>query len=283
MRGMLCRIMARRLLPIFLLTLALCPPAHAGAHAASGAPAVPPVSPQDAPQVARATRVSGTVLVEALVDETGHVRATGIARSQPVLDDEAAARVAALVFAPLIEDGKAVASLHTIPVTFTAPPASGPADAYSESRCNEATFTLDVDARADSSGQFNARWTGRGLKSQELFVIVLFPDGAEVDTTQSWYPQRFRDAKDAAGWPAWHREGREVRLGTSGSFSFRLPETPWWHEGRIAVVALFRDLFDGRSVLRQRSFRIERDEVGSLLVGDPGAISCAAGPSFEGR
>jgi len=275
--------MSRRFLPLLVLMLVLCPAAGASPHPAPGASAVPPVSPQDAPQIARATRVSGTVLVEALVDETGHVRATSIARSQPVLDDEAAARVAALVFAPLIEDGQAVASLHTVPVTFTAPPASGPADSYSESRCRDATFTLDLDARADSSGQFNARWTARGLKSQELYVIVLFPDGAEVDTTHSWYPQRFRDAKDAAGWPAWHREGRDVRLGTSGEFSFRLPESPWWHDGRIAVVALFRDLFDGRSVLRQRVFRIERDDMGALLVGDPGATACAAGPSFEGR
>ena len=279
MRGMLCPVMIRRLLPIFLLTLV-----PSLVHCtASGAPTVPPIGPQDAPQIARATRVSGTVVVVALVDETGHVRATAIVRSQPVLDDEAAARVAALSFAPLIEDGKPVASLHTIPVTFTAPPPNGPADTYSASRCNDATFALDLDARADSSGQFNARWTARGLKSQELYVVVLFPDGTEVDTTHSWYPQRFRDAKDTAGWPAWHRAGRELRLGTSGLFSFRLPETPWWRVGRIAVVALFRDLFDGRFVLRQRSFRIERDAVGPLLVGDPGTTACAAGPSFEGR
>ncbi len=245
--------------------------------------AIAPIHPLEAPPLARAARVSGTVVVEALVDETGHVRATSIARSQPVLDDEAAARVSALVFDPLLEEGKAVASLRTVPVTFSPPPASGPADTYVEGRCSESAFALDLDARPDSTGRFEARWTAKGLKSQELFVIVLFPDGADVDTTHSWYPQRLRDSKDAAGWPAWHREGRDLRPGTSGSFSFRLPETPWWHQGRIAVVALFRDVFDGKTVLRQRAFRIDRDPMGMLLVGDPGATACAAGGWYVGR
>jgi len=265
-----------RCLPAILVLLL---PALATAAPADG----PVVDAPDAPQIARATRVHGIVQVEALVDETGHVRATGIARSQPVLDDEAQARVAALTFPPLIQDGKAVPSLRTVPVRFSAPFANGAADANSVLRCGETTFTLDLDARADSSGQFSARWTARGLKSQELFVIVLYPDGAEVDTTGSWYPQRFRYSSEAAGWPAWHRDSGEVRAGTAGSFSFRLPERPWWHEGRIAIVALFRDLFDGRSVLEQRSFRVDRDGMGALLVGDPGTTPCAAGPLMEGR
>jgi hypothetical protein len=42
-------------------------------------------------------------------------------------------------------------------------------------------------------------------------------------------------------------------------------------------------MFDGKAVLRQRAFRIEHDAMGPLLVGDPGATPCAAGPWFEGR
>lgn len=279
---MLGRMLRSRPALLFLLLFAARPDAAHAGDADAGL-SVAPVHAMDAPRLARTTRMAGTVVVEALVDETGRVRATGIARSQPVLDDEAAARVSALRFAPLVQDGKPVASVRTVPVTFTPPPASGPADTYVEARCSETAFTLELDARPDSTGNFTARWTARGLKSQELFLIVLFPDGAEVDTTHSWYPQRFRDEPGAAGWPAWHREGREVRSGTSGRFSFRLPGAPWWREGRIAIVALFRDVFDGKVVVRQRAFHIDRDPMGLLLMGDPGATACAAGPWFEGR
>jgi TonB family protein len=280
---MLPRIMSSRLPPYLTLLVIFGLAAGAGAGTPSENPTVPAVGTRDTPQIARATRVSGTVLVEALVDEAGNVRATNIVRSQPVLDDEAAARVAALKFHPLVEDGKAVASVRTIPVTFNSPGANGAADAYSRLRCEEDTFALDLDARADSSGQFTARWTAKGLKSQELFVIMLYPDGAEVDTTHSWFPQEFRGIYEAAGWPAWHRETHEVRAGTAGTISFRLPDAPWWSEGRIAIVALFRDVFDGRSVLKQRLFGIERDPIGALLVGDPRVTACAAGPLYEGR
>jgi TonB family protein len=265
------------------LLLVLSPITGEGARAASGGPSVPAVGTRDTPQIARATRVFGTVLVEALVDETGHVRATNIVRSQPVLDDEAAARVAALAFPPLIEAGKAVPAVRTIPVTFNAPGANGAADANSRLRCDEVTFGLELDARPDSAGRFTAHWTARGLKSQELFVIVLYPDGAQVDTAGSWFPQEFRGVPDSDGWPAWHREPREVKAGTEGSFSFRLPDAPWWSEGRVAVVALFRDTFDGRSVLKQLAFRVEHDAMGALLVGDPRVTACAAGPLMEGR
>lgn len=269
-----------------LLGLALGAPPLAGvarAEAPEHEPTVEQIRPEDAPRLARMTRLSGTVVVEALVDETGHVRATSVARSQPALDDEAQARVEALRFPPLMVDGKAVASVHTLAVTFVAPKASGPVEGYATARCGETAFGLDLDARPDSAGVFTARWTASGLKSQELLVIVQFPDGASVDTTHSWAPQRFQDRKDAAAWPAWHREGRDVRKGTEGSFSFRLPDSPWWRLGRIAVVAMFRDVFDGRTVLRQRAFRVERDAMGALLVGDPGATACAAGPWYEGR
>ena len=252
-----------------------------GLALAGAAPA--PIPFHDAPRVARDTRLSGLVRVEALVDTTGRVQATSIARSQPALDDEAAARVRAMRFEPLRAADRLVPSLQIIPVTFEPPPGSAPADAWAETRCSETAFKLELDVRPDSSGTFQARWTARGLKSQELFVIVLYPDGAAVDTTRSWYPQRFRDEPEAVAWPAWHREGRDLRNGTTGTFSFTLPEAPWWNSGRIAVVVLFHDVFDGRTVLRQRAYRVDRDAMGLLLVGDPAATPCGAGPWFPGR
>jgi TonB family protein len=242
-----------------------------------------PVAYRDAPRLARDARIAGTVVVQALVDSTGRVRATSIERSQPVLDDEAAARVARMRLTPLRSGGALVPSLQSIPVKFEPPPGSGPADTWARNRCEDATFTVDVDVRPDSSGRFTARWRAKGLKSQELFVIALSPDGTDVDTTGTWFPQSFQDGEEGARWPSWHREGSDVRKGTEGTFTFTLPAEPWWSVGRFAIVALFHDIFDGRNVVRQRAWRVDRDAMGPLLIGDATATPCAAGPWREGR
>jgi len=249
----------------------------------SAEPSVPVIAPEQLPDLARKTRQSGTVVIEALVDEQGAVRRTNVVRSLPALDDLAAARVAALSFPPLLVDGKAVAATHLVPVTVAPPGADPLADAFTDRHCGEAEFHLDVDVRPDSSGVYGVRWTARGLKSQELFVIAMFPDGVVVDTTGSYYPQRFLDQKDAAGWPAWHRDGRTVRKGTSGAFTFTKPADVWWRTGRVAIVALFRDVFDGTTVYRPHVFRLDEDAEGPLLLTDPAAGNCAAGPYLTGR
>ena len=239
------------------------------------APVLPvelPVPFRETPKLAFDARVSGTVVVEALVDSTGAVEAAGIARSIPALDDAAAARVRTLHFAPL----------RQVPVVFEAPPGNGPADTWAKERCEETSFAIDVDVRPDSSGRFEARWEAKGLKAQELYVIVLAPDGAVVDTAHSWMPQQLADCAAAPAWPTWHREGHGVRRGTSGTFTFTLPAQPWWNLGRIGVIAPFHDVFDNRTVVRQRAWRIDRDGMGPLLVGDPGPPSCAAGPWHGG-
>jgi TonB family protein len=234
---------------------------------------------REAPRIARETRLAGTVVVEALVDSTGAVAAAGIARSHPALDDAAVARVRAQRFEPLRSaSGALVASLREVPVEFEGPPANGLADSWEEARCEEATFTLNVDVRPDSAGRFEARWQAKGLKSQELFVVVLTPDGAAVDTTGQGTPQQLDDDAGAPAWPAWHRTGREVKKGADGRFAFTLPETPWWRHGRVAVIALFRDGLGDRMVVRQKAWRVERDDMGPLLVRDPGPAACAAGP-----
>ena len=160
-------------LPLLLALLAGPSPAEVVKH-------------EDAPRIARDTRLSGTVVVEALVDTAGAVMATSIARSQPALDDEAAARVRQMRFAPLFLGSASVPSLQRIPVEFVAPAGNGPADTWSAARCADATFALDLDIRPDSVGTFRARWKAKGLKSQELFVVVLYPDGADVDTAHAW-------------------------------------------------------------------------------------------------
>jgi TonB family protein len=131
-----------------------------------------PVPWRDAPKLAFDTRTSGTVVVEALVDSTGAIAAAGIARSIPLLDDSAIQRVRGMRFEPLVESGHRVASLRQLPVEFEPPPDSGPADTWSAEHCAEATFSVDVDVRPDSAGRFEARWNAKGLKSQELYVIV---------------------------------------------------------------------------------------------------------------
>ena len=254
-----------------ILLVLLASPAHAQS-----------VPWREAPKLALDTRLSGTVVVEALVDSTGAVNAAGIARSHPALDDAAIARVRAMRFEPLVSQGQSVASLRQVPVEFEAPPENGPADTWAAERCAETTFSIDVDVRPDSAGWFEARWSAKGLKSQELFVIVLMPDDAVLDTTRSAVPQQLADGHSAPAWPAWHRTGREVRKGTSGTFSFTLPDAPWWNLGRVAVLALFHDVFDNRAVVRQKAWRIDRDAVGPMLVGDPGPVPCAAGPWHQG-
>ena len=233
----------------------------------------------DVPKLALETRLSGTVVVEAMVDSTGAVVAAGIARSIPALDDAAAARVKVMRFPPLRHaGGEAVASLRTVPVVFEPPPGNEPADAWAHERCGETSFSVDLDVRPDSLGRFSARWSAKGLKSQELYVIVLVPDGAVLDTAGSGVPQQLADGPAAPAWPAWHIPGRDVRHGAEGTISFTIPDSPWWNLGRVAVLALFHDVFGNRTVVRQKAWRVDRDAVGPLLVGDPGTPACAAGP-----
>jgi TonB family protein len=266
----------RPLVPVLALAVAA---ALAGAFPAKAAgPAA-----WDPPALARALRIGGVVAIEALVDEDGVVRATNIVRSQPFLDDEAAQRVFAMRFPPTPGDTAAVATIHTLEVAFRMPPDEPQAGPWEETRCSETEFHLDVSPRADSTGRFAVVWQASGIKSQELFVILLTPDGVVVDTTGSWTPERFTGDPGTPGWPAWHKDGNALKDGTGGAFAFTVPARTWWDAGRVAVVALFRSGFDDQMVAWQRVWRVERDSVGALLVPDPRAVSCVAGPWARGR
>jgi protein TonB len=75
---------------------------------------VPPVYPESA----RQARVGGVVLVRALVDTEGRVRATRIARSIPELDSAAVQCVRQWRFKPGTSGGVAIATWAEVPVRF---------------------------------------------------------------------------------------------------------------------------------------------------------------------
>ena len=237
------------------------------------------------PRLARIVRLSGTVLVEALVDSSGAVRSTNVVRSVPLLDDSACVEVARRNFPPERgPDGATGFSVRTVAVAFVGPdtdeePRWPP---FVESRCAPFAFTLDPDFRPDSTGALAIRWSAKGPRSHLLRLVVLTPDGVTVDTTGSSPPLRLLDTLDPAvpGWPTWIRSGKQLREGgASGTVSLSMPASaPWWSTGRIAVVALFHDVVEAALVVRQAVYRIEHDPMGPLLVRDASVDECRAGP-----
>jgi hypothetical protein len=241
-----------------------------------------PRDPLEAPRLARIVRQPGTVLVEALLDSGGAVRAVNVLRSRPLLDDSATVEVARRRFPPgRAPDGRAVPSVRTVPVAFAIPERDDPRrPPFVERRCAPFAFAAEPDFRPDSTGALSLRWTAGGPRSHELRLLLLTPDGVEVDTAGSFLPQRLLDSTDPAvpGWPTWLRAGKELREGTAGTIALRLPASPWWSSGRIALVALFHDAIDHAWVVRQAVYRIEHDAIGPLLVRDASVEDCLAGP-----
>ena len=76
------------------------------------------VDPQH-PLVAMEARVSGTVVLEALVDERGNVADARVARSIPLLDQAALDAVKQWQFKPAMLKGEAVPVIVQIEMTFT--------------------------------------------------------------------------------------------------------------------------------------------------------------------
>ena len=71
------------------------------------------------PDVARAARVEGTVILEAVLDTTGHVTQVRVIRSVPLLDQAAVDAVRQWRYAPSMYGGRPVSVLMTITVRFT--------------------------------------------------------------------------------------------------------------------------------------------------------------------
>ena len=165
-----------------LLTLILLGWFASGGGPASAVAAGAEGSALAAPRLARELRLSADVVVEALVDSSGVVRATNVVRSQPVLDDSACMAVSARRFDPARDDaGRAVAAVRTVPVRFESPEQDDVGFTHHrEERCAQSAFTLELEPRPDSTGRLWARWSARGPRSTELRLLVLTPDGVEV-------------------------------------------------------------------------------------------------------
>jgi TonB family protein len=82
------------------------------------------------PPIAQQARITGTVILQAVVDALGHVTELRILRGVPALDDAAAEAVSQWEYEPTRVDGVAVAVNVTVTVSFNltrtgGPPASG--------------------------------------------------------------------------------------------------------------------------------------------------------------
>jgi protein TonB len=71
------------------------------------------------PDLARAARVQGTVILEATIDETGAVTNVKVLRSIPLLDRAATDAVRRWRYTPTRLNGVPVPVLMTVTVTFT--------------------------------------------------------------------------------------------------------------------------------------------------------------------
>lgn len=71
------------------------------------------------PEIARAARVEGTVILEAVLDTNGHVTQLKVLRSVPLLDQAALDAVRQWRYSPSIYYGRPVSVLMTITVRFT--------------------------------------------------------------------------------------------------------------------------------------------------------------------
>jgi protein TonB len=75
------------------------------------------VAPQY-PQIARASRVQGLVIIEATIDTSGNVQSTAVLRSIPLLDQAALDAVRQWKFTPTMLNGVAVPVIMTVTVNF---------------------------------------------------------------------------------------------------------------------------------------------------------------------
>jgi periplasmic protein TonB len=98
------------------------PPRAAGPVRIADLP-VPPRKTVDArpvyPEIARVSRVQGTVVMEAVLDPTGSVTQLRIVRSVPLLDQAAMDAVRRWKYTPSIYGGHPVSVLMTITIRFT--------------------------------------------------------------------------------------------------------------------------------------------------------------------
>jgi protein TonB len=82
----------------------------------------PPAKVRDAapayPDIARAARVEGTVIIETIIGVDGRVQSARILRSIPLLDAAAMAAVTQWIYTPTLLNGTAVPVIMTVTVRF---------------------------------------------------------------------------------------------------------------------------------------------------------------------
>ena len=71
------------------------------------------------PQIARASRIQGVVIIEATIDSRGNVASAAVLRSIPLLDQAALDAVRQWKFTPTLLNGTAVPVIMTVTVNFT--------------------------------------------------------------------------------------------------------------------------------------------------------------------
>jgi protein TonB len=76
---------------------------------------VPPVYPTEAQQA----RISGVVIIQAIIDENGDVAMSKVLKSIPLLDEAALAAVSQWKYTPTLVNGVAVPVVMTVTVNFT--------------------------------------------------------------------------------------------------------------------------------------------------------------------
>ena len=74
--------------------------------------------PPQYPEVARAARVQGVVILEATIGATGNVTAVNVLRSVPLLDEAAVNAVRQWVYTPTLLNGVPVPVIMTVTVNF---------------------------------------------------------------------------------------------------------------------------------------------------------------------
>jgi protein TonB len=70
------------------------------------------------PDMAKAARIEGTVILEAVIDPQGRVRNVHVLRSVPLLDDAAVAAVQQWEYEPTLLNGLPVPVIVTVTVRF---------------------------------------------------------------------------------------------------------------------------------------------------------------------
>jgi protein TonB len=71
------------------------------------------------PPIAQSARVSGVVIIEAVIGPDGNVQSAKVLRSIPLLDKAALSAVQQWVFTPTLLNGFPVAVIMTVTVNFT--------------------------------------------------------------------------------------------------------------------------------------------------------------------